>query len=202
MQPKNHHTHKSYKRIEKKMKRLAAAVAGAAVLSVMPSLPAAPVQAAANPNADAAPPVQQTVSVNPADHSAAPHPSAVPTSAKSAPDNAKAHNKAPKNAKKVLDIVATAYGPGSQDNDQYGSKTYLGTQVREGIIAVDPNVIPLGSRVYIQYPDGHGTYAVAEDTGGAIKGNRIDIAKSSHGEASEFGIQHVKVFVMEGHQKT
>ena len=62
--------------------------------------------------------------------------------------------------------------------------------------AVDPKVIPLGSRVYIQYPDGHGEYAVASDTGGAIKGNRIDVAKWTVDQAEDFGIKNVKVFVV------
>ena len=72
----------------------------------------------------------------------------------------------------------------------------MGTTVRPGIIAVDPNIIPLGSRVYLEYPDGTGHYAVAEDTGGAIKGNRIDIAMSSVAKAYDFGIKNVKVYVV------
>lgn len=97
----------------------------------------------------------------------------------------------------VLDIKATAYAPGPHDNEQWGDKTYMGTTVRPGIIAVDPKVIPLGSRVYIEYPDGTGHYAVAEDTGGAIKGNRIDIAMSSVDKAYDFGIKNVKVHVVD-----
>lgn len=99
--------------------------------------------------------------------------------------------------RKTLDIVATAYAPGPHDNEQWGDKTYLGTTVRPGVIAVDPRIIPLGSHVYIQFPDGHGTYAVAEDTGGAIKGNRIDVAMWSVAEAYRFGIQRVKVSVLD-----
>lgn len=102
----------------------------------------------------------------------------------------------PERYKKVVDIVATAYAPGPHDNGKWGTLTHLGTQVRPGIIAVDPQVIPLGSRVYIEYPDGHGVYAVAEDTGGAIKGNRIDIALWTVDEAYNFGIQNVKVYVL------
>lgn len=100
-------------------------------------------------------------------------------------------------ASKSIDITATAYAPGAECNDQWGSKTFLGTQIRPGVIAVDPRIIPLGSRVYIKFPDGHGVYAVAEDTGGAIKGNRIDVAKWSMDEANKFGIQHVKVYILE-----
>jgi len=72
----------------------------------------------------------------------------------------------------------------------------MGTEVRQGIIAVDPSVIPLGSQVYIQYPDGHGEYARAEDTGGAIKGNRIDVARATVAKAQDFGLQQVKVYVL------
>ncbi len=97
----------------------------------------------------------------------------------------------------VLDVKATAYAPGPHDNDQWGDKTYLGTTVRPGVIAVDPKIIPLGSKVYLEYPDGTGHYAVAEDTGGAIKGNRIDIAMSSVDKAYDFGIKNVKVHVVD-----
>lgn len=107
-----------------------------------------------------------------------------------------ASGNAPTHYKDILDISATAYAPGAHDNDQWGDKTYTGTTVRPGIIAVDPKLIPLGSRVYIEYPDGHGEYATAEDTGGAIKGNRIDVAKQTVNEAEDFGIQKVKVYVV------
>jgi len=98
--------------------------------------------------------------------------------------------------KTALDIKATAYAAGPHDNDQWGSLTYMGTQVRPGVIAVDPNVIPLGSRLYIEFADGNSMYGVAEDTGGAIKGNRIDIAMHSVDKAYDFGIQNVRVYVL------
>lgn len=129
-----------------------------------------------------------------AENSAVPKPAvkqvqAVPAAAKPAAN-------APDNFRDVLQVKATAYAPGPHDNEQWGDKTYMGTTVRPGIIAVDPNVIPLGSRVYLEYPDGTGHYAVAEDTGGAIKGNRIDIAMSSVAKAYDFGIKNVKVYVV------
>ncbi|WP_434133075.1 3D domain-containing protein [Sporomusa sphaeroides] len=98
--------------------------------------------------------------------------------------------------KAVLDVKATAYAPGPHDNGQWGNLTYLGTQIRPGVIAVDPRIIPLGSRVYIEFADGNTMYGVAEDTGGAIKGKRIDIAMQSVEQAYEFGIQNVKVYVL------
>ncbi|SHI67501.1 Uncharacterized conserved protein YabE, contains G5 and tandem DUF348 domains [Clostridium cavendishii DSM 21758] len=59
-------------------------------------------------------------------------------------------------------------------------------------IAVDPSVIPLGTKVYIP---GYG-YAVACDTGGAIKGNRIDLYFSSSSEASNWGVRNVTVYLI------
>ena len=60
------------------------------------------------------------------------------------------------------------------------------------VIAVDPNVIPLGSKVYVE---GYG-YAVAGDTGGAIKGNKIDLFMAKQSSAIAFGRQQVKVTVL------
>lgn len=100
-------------------------------------------------------------------------------------------------AHKVMNIKATAYTSGKEDNGIWDDKTHIGTKVRPGIIAVDPKVIPLGSKVYIEFPTGKGMYAVAEDTGGAIKGNRIDIALENRDKVTEFGIQDVKVHLME-----
>lgn len=72
----------------------------------------------------------------------------------------------------------------------YGITAY-GYQVTAGrTIAVDPKVIPIGSEVII---NGH-TY-VAEDVGGAIKENRIDIYFDTHQEALEFGVQYAEVFI-------
>ncbi len=60
------------------------------------------------------------------------------------------------------------------------------------VIAVDLSVIPLGSKVYVE---GYGE-AVAADTGGAIKGNRIDVFVPSEGDAQQFGRKSVKIAVM------
>ncbi|BBB93055.1 MAG TPA: 3D domain-containing protein [Methylomusa anaerophila] len=105
------------------------------------------------------------------------------------------HN-SPENYKNVLNAVATAYAPGPHDNGKWGNLTHIGTQVRPGVIAVDPRVIPLGTKLYIEFANGQGMYGVAEDTGGAIKGNRIDIAMWTVKEAYKFGIQDVKVYVL------
>lgn len=173
---------KLYRHTKRRYQKLAAALASAAVLAtaVIPGL-AGHIHAAADPN--------------PTGDSATPHVAHLDSTPQLSP--IAASNSSPEaNAKQVLDIKATAYAPGPHDNDQWGNKTFLGTQVRPGIIAVDPNVIPLGSNVMIKYPDGTKEYAVAEDTGGAIKGNRIDVAKWSVKEAEKFGIKRVKVYVL------
>lgn len=67
--------------------------------------------------------------------------------------------------------------------------TYTGTEATAGrTVAVDPKVIPLGSTVYI-----NGSAYVAEDIGGAIKGNRIDVYFPDHKTALQFGVQHAEV---------
>lgn len=198
-----HKRHRTISRLQKKFKSLAAAVAGAAILSgaMLPGIPAATVHASADPST-ADPPAAVTEQVKDT-HSSQAAEKTTPADRgdkQAAKDNAKQEKtsaKTPSNYEEVLDITATAYAPGAHDNDQWGDKTFLGTQIRPGVVAVDPDVIPLGSRLYIQYPNGHGEYAVAEDTGGAIKGNRIDIAKTSVDKAQDFGMKDVKVFVLE-----
>lgn len=60
--------------------------------------------------------------------------------------------------------------------------------------AVDPNVIPLGSTVMVDYGDGELHHYRAEDIGGGVNGNRIDICVSSHGEALELGEKTATVY--------
>ena len=61
------------------------------------------------------------------------------------------------------------------------------------MIAVDPRVIPLGTRLYV---DGYG-YGRALDVGGAIKGNRIDVFLPSEAECRRWGVRTVKVYILE-----
>ncbi|MED3832960.1 3D domain-containing protein [Peribacillus frigoritolerans] len=63
-------------------------------------------------------------------------------------------------------------------------------------MAVDPAVIPLGSKVSIRLADGRVIEGTAQDTGGDIRGNRIDVLVGSEGQAREFGRQSVKIKVM------
>lgn len=67
--------------------------------------------------------------------------------------------------------------------------TATGLPVAPGMVAVDPDVIPLGSRVFI-----NGVEYLAADTGEAIKGNRIDVAMETHQEADVFGRQTAEVW--------
>jgi len=64
------------------------------------------------------------------------------------------------------------------------------------VIAVDPNVIPLGSNVKVTLANGDSFEATAQDVGGAIKGNRIDILVASRDEAYRLGRQSVKVMIL------
>lgn len=74
-----------------------------------------------------------------------------------------------------------------------GNKTATGTWPEEGrTVAVDPEVIPLGSELAINGRPGY----IAEDTGGAVKGNKIDIFMNSRGQALYWGRQPVEVVVI------
>ncbi len=70
--------------------------------------------------------------------------------------------------------------------------TATGVPVAPGVCAVDPDVIPLGSTVIV-----NGTSYLAADVGGAIKGQRIDIAVATHAEALELGVATAEVFLEE-----
>lgn len=96
---------------------------------------------------------------------------------------------------RVLTMVATGYTADPAENWPYGgAPSYIGMPLQRGVVAVDPNVIPMGSRLYIE---GYGE-AIAADQGGAIKGNRIDLFMDSKYEAKTWGIRSVKVTVYPG----
>ena len=69
----------------------------------------------------------------------------------------------------------------------------MGHAVRRGLIAADPRVLKLGSTVYINAGPWSGTYLVS-DTGGAIKGKKIDIWVPNCSEARRFGRRNVEIF--------
>ncbi|EQD34508.1 3D domain protein, partial [mine drainage metagenome] len=88
----------------------------------------------------------------------------------------------------TITMVATAYGPSAADNYPYGATDYFGKPLVAGDVAVDPSVIPLGTRLYITgysspYLPAGGFYAVARDTGGAIQGKRVDIYDQPAGQS-------------------
>jgi len=97
-----------------------------------------------------------------------------------------------------LKVTATAYTSGPEStgkrpgHPQFGL-TFMGTRAQEGrTIAVDPGLIPLGSRVYIHELR---QYRYAEDTGGAIRGNRIDLYVEQVPQALEWGVRDLHLSI-------
>lgn len=70
--------------------------------------------------------------------------------------------------------------------------TATGIPVTPGVVAVDPEVIPLGSTVIID-----GQAYLAADTGGAVRGNHVDICVATHQEAEDLGVTTAKVWIIE-----
>lgn len=98
-----------------------------------------------------------------------------------------------KNSTALGNYKLTFYCHCEKCNGVAGAKTASGTTPTEGrTIAVDSSVIPLGSRVYIE---GYGVF-IAEDTGGAIKNNKIDVFVSSHDRAYELGVQYADIYLL------
>ncbi len=91
---------------------------------------------------------------------------------------------------RVLRMEASAYLP--TDGSGAGI-TATGIRAKHGIVAVDPDVIPLGTRLFIP---GYGV-ALAADVGGAIVGDRIDLCMEDYGDAIRFGRRMIKVYVLE-----
>ncbi|MBV8749727.1 MAG: DUF348 domain-containing protein [Candidatus Eremiobacteraeota bacterium] len=92
-------------------------------------------------------------------------------------------------ATSALSMVATAYTAGCGG---CSGTTASGRPAGHGVVAVDPRVIPLGTHMYIP---GYG-HAVAGDTGGAIRGNRIDLGFDSTAQAYQFGRRSVTVYLI------
>ncbi|MGG1651920.1 3D domain-containing protein [Paenibacillus sp. NRS-1783] len=107
------------------------------------------------------------------------------------------------NYRKVVDVKATAYSAATSENGKWGAVDYFGNPLKLGTIAVDPNVIPLGTKVLVTgyshpgLPD-QSFVAVARDKGSAITGKRIDIfIPGSPSFVSDFGFQNVKLYVID-----
>ena len=100
---------------------------------------------------------------------------------------------------KKITMTATAYSTHPSENGGY-TVSAMGNSLGHGIVAVDPSVVPLGSKVYVEAADGSWVYGVAsaEDTGGSIKGNKIDLCyEGTVAEVNQFGRRTCVVYVLE-----
>jgi 3D (Asp-Asp-Asp) domain-containing protein/LysM repeat protein len=137
---------------------------------------------------------ESTPSVEPAAAAAAPTESAPAVEAATpAPAPATPAAEAPASSSKEIIVEATAY---TASCEGCSGITATGINLIENpnqkVISVDPSVIPLGSRVYVE---GYGE-AIAGDTGGAIKGNKIDVFIPSKQDAINFGRKQLKVTIL------
>lgn len=104
--------------------------------------------------------------------------------------------------KSTFGVKATAYSAnfsstGKMPGDSFYGKTASGTTAKRdangfSTIAVDPSVIPIGTKLYVE---GYG-FATAEDTGGAIIGKRIDVFFNDDSEAQNWGVRWVNVYIL------
>jgi 3D (Asp-Asp-Asp) domain-containing protein len=88
----------------------------------------------------------------------------------------------------------TAYTNQPPGGGAHGTITRSGTHVRWGVVAVDPQVIPLGTRMMIE---GFDTIFVAEDTGGGVRGPHVDIYFPDYYSAVQFGVQYRAVAILD-----
>lgn len=95
-------------------------------------------------------------------------------------------------AKRCIQLEATGYSPDPSENGGL-TVSARGTPLGRGIAAVDPKVIPLGTKLWVE---GYG-YALADDVGGAIKGKRIDLCHATLAEGNAYGRKSVKVWILE-----
>lgn len=99
---------------------------------------------------------------------------------------------------KKLSMKSTAYtagfeSTGKRPGDKGYGLTASGMKARKGVVAVDTKVIPFGTNLYIE---GYG-YAIAGDTGGAIKGNKIDVFFDNYKDAVKYGVKNVNVYILD-----
>jgi len=97
----------------------------------------------------------------------------------------------PQNEGEFVRVLATAYTDMARSKWCSG-RTALNTKPRWGVVAVDPRVIPLGSKIYIKNMG----WFTAEDTGGIVKGKRIDIYYPTRKEALRFGVKKLNIKVI------
>ena len=101
-----------------------------------------------------------------------------------------------KNTSYKTKCVVTAYTPFPEENGGTGI-TRMGRVPKKGTIAVDPRLIPIGSKIYVP---GYG-WGVADDTGGKINGKHIDICLNSRHQATRWGRQKIDIIVFPGKHK-
>ncbi|PWW36035.1 MULTISPECIES: 3D domain-containing protein [Paenibacillus] len=103
---------------------------------------------------------------------------------------------------KAVDVKATAYSADASENGGWGAVDYFGNPLELGTIAVDPSIIPLGTKVLVTGHTHPGLpkqafVATARDVGSAIKGHKIDIfIPGSKQSVSTFGIQDVELYIL------
>lgn len=94
------------------------------------------------------------------------------------------------------EYTLTAYCPCTRCCGKDDGITATGTLAAEGrTIAVDPRVIPYGSRVLLIFPDGTQRTYIAEDCGSGVTGSRVDVFFSDHQAARVFGVQSAMVYL-------
>lgn len=103
--------------------------------------------------------------------------------------------------KKRITVEATAYEGSSASNGKWAGMTATGRAPVYGVVAVDPRVIPLNSKLYIESPDGGASwiygFAIAGDTGGAIKNKRVDLCYNTLSQCYSFGRRGAVVYVLD-----
>lgn len=93
---------------------------------------------------------------------------------------------------KVMTMHATAYDPSAGRGKHATFRTATGLRAQYGIVATDPRVIPMGTKLFVE---GYG-FAIAADKGSAIKGNRIDLCFPTRAQCMKFGRKNVTVHIL------
>ena len=88
---------------------------------------------------------------------------------------------------------ATAYDDSPESQGKWVGQTATGRKPQVGVIAVDPKVIPLGTELFVE---GYGK-CVAGDTGGDVKGKRVDLFMNTKKECIEFGRRDLKIWILD-----
>lgn len=116
---------------------------------------------------------------------------------KESKDNSKSQNNTTKQQiGRSMTFESTAYTDDANSQGKWVGQTATGRKPQVGVVAVDPNVIPLGTKLIIEGYN-NGNVCVAGDVGGAIKGNMIDVFLNSRAECRKWGRRQVKVQILQ-----